>query len=382
MSEPLRLTLLIVAAAAAGSFAVSLVLTAWAVRLCPRLGFVDHPGGDDSHKSHCTPTPYGGGTAMLVALLLPAGTALALAWLVPAAWVAPRFGELLTAYAGGLAHRSGPLAYILLGAVGLHVLGLLDDVRARGPWLKLAVIVAAALLAATHGQVRIAQFAGPAGSLVLTVAWIVVITNSFNFLDNMDGLGGGVAAICALFLAVCGVMAGQVLVPALGGLLTGAAAGFLVFNFPPARVFMGDAGSLLLGYLIAVLAALTTYYESGQGAPPYALAMPLVILAVPLYDFASVVLIRLLEGRSPLRGDRRHFSHRLVDRGLSRRFAVLTIWLASATTGLLATLLPGAGLRTAVTVLAAVAGVLGIVAILETSPQPTPDRQRQAGGQK
>jgi UDP-GlcNAc:undecaprenyl-phosphate/decaprenyl-phosphate GlcNAc-1-phosphate transferase len=197
------------------------------------------------------------------------------------------------------------------------------------------------------------------------VVWIAVMTNALNFLDNMDGLSAGVAGICAAGLAVCGLMAGQMLVPALALALLGACVGFLGHNFPPARVFMGDAGSLVLGYWLGVVSILTTYWESGQTAAPYALAMPLVILAIPLYDFASVVLIRLAEGRNPLKGDQRHFSHRLVDRGLSRRAAVLTIYLATATCAVSATLLPGASLRQTLTVLAVVLMVLAIVAILE-----------------
>ena len=173
------------------------------------------------------------------------------------------------------------------------------------------------------------------------------------------------AAIALLFFAVCGLMAGQVLVPALAAVFLGAVGGFLIFNFPPARIFMGDAGSLVLGYVIATTSVLTTYYRSAAGVPPYALAMPLVILAIPLYDFASVVVIRLLEGRNPMEGDQRHFSHRLVERGLSRRFAVLTIYLAAATTGLAATLLPGADLRRTITIGTMVLMVLAIVAILE-----------------
>lgn len=212
---------------------------------------------------------------------------------------------------------------------------------------------------------RLAEFAGSIGAIALTTLWIVIITNSLNFLDNMDGLSGGVTAIAAAFLAAAGVMAGQVFVPALAAVLCGAVCGFLVFNFPPARIFMGDAGSLVNGYLLSVIAVLTSYYDSGSGAPPYALAMPLIVLAIPLYDFTSVVVIRLFEGRNPFRGDQRHFSHRLVDRGLSRRMAVLTIYLATAATGLLATLLPGAGLRETLTVVAATLMVLLMIAILE-----------------
>jgi UDP-GlcNAc:undecaprenyl-phosphate GlcNAc-1-phosphate transferase len=133
---------------------------------------------------------------------------------------------------------------------------------------------------------------------------------------------------------------------------------------------MGDAGSLMIGYMLGIVSIMTTYYQSGAGGDsPYALAIPLVVLAVPLYDFASVMVIRISEGRNPMRGDQRHFSHRLVERGLSRRAAVLTIYLATATTGLAATLLPSADLRETITIGVLVAMVLWIVAILESPPR-------------
>lgn len=365
MSESARWAAAMLGAALGVSFALSLGLTAMAIRVAPRLGLVDRPGGANSHKTHRRPTPYGGGTAMMLAAWGPAAAAVVLASALSESWIAERFGELARAYAGGLAQRGGQLAAVFAGALALHVLGLYDDVRAQGPWVKLTAIVGVAVWTAMAGGVAVAQFLGPATSIVLTVLWITIITNSLNFLDNMDGLSAGVAGICAMFLVICGLAAGQLLVPALGCLFLGAMAGFLVFNFPPAHVFMGDAGSLVLGYMLAVLSAMTTYYDSAGPMPPYALAMPLAILAVPLYDFTSVVVIRLMEGRNPLRGDRRHFSHRLVERGLSRRSAVLTIYLATAATGALATLLPGAGLRETLTVLAVVLMVLLIIAILE-----------------
>ena len=356
----------IVLAAAAVGFLLAVALTALARPLARKLEYVDHPGG---HKSHDTPTPYGGGVAIFLAAWLPALALLLLAALLPETWLLETFGESIGDYAGGLRERAAPTLIILAGGLAIHLLGLVDDLKPQRPTVKLSVMLVVALLVAGPGRVRIAEFTHEAVAVLITVAWIVVVINAFNFLDNMDGLSAGVACICLVFLVACGLLAGQVLVPALGCVFLGAIAGFLVFNFPPARIFMGDAGSLLVGYMIAVISILTTYYESGRDAPPFALIMPLVILAVPLYDFATVILIRLREGRSPMHGDQRHFSHRLVEHGLSRRFAVLTIYLATAATGLGATLLPNAGLREAATVAAIVAMVLGTIAILESPPR-------------
>ncbi|MCA9243808.1 MAG: undecaprenyl/decaprenyl-phosphate alpha-N-acetylglucosaminyl 1-phosphate transferase [Phycisphaerales bacterium] len=254
----------------------------------------------------------------------------------------------------------------------LHALGLIDDARPLGARAKFSVMALVAIVVALMADVRVVGGMTPPWlSITLTAMWIVVIVNAFNFLDNMDGLSAGVATINFAFLAICGVFAGQAFVPGLAGVCCGATLGFLAYNFPPARIFMGDAGSLVVGYMIAIISIMTTYYnaESGGSRPPYALAMPLVVLAVPLYDFVSVVGIRILEGRSPFRGDQRHFSHRLVDHGLSRRFAVLTIYLATTATGLAATLLPNADLRQTVTIVCLVMMVLGIIAILEMPPK-------------
>ncbi|MBU0639907.1 MAG: undecaprenyl/decaprenyl-phosphate alpha-N-acetylglucosaminyl 1-phosphate transferase [Planctomycetes bacterium] len=351
-------------AAVAGSFLLSLVLTIACRRVARRIGFVDRPGG---HKSHREAIPYAGGVAVFLAAWVPISLLLMLAWTVPQAWIADNFGEVVRAYAGGIRARSGSMLLILTGGLMLHLLGLYDDRRPLPATIKLTVMLGVGLLVSAFGGVRLAEFAGPLPSMLLTTVWMVVVVNAFNFLDNMDGLSSGVALICLAFFAACGLMneQGQVLVPGLAGVFFGAIAGFWVFNFPPAKIFMGDAGSLLIGYMLAIISVRTTYLDSGAGTPPFALAMPLVILAVPLYDFVSVVTIRLAEGRSPLRGDQRHFSHRLVERGLSRRFAVLTIYVATAATGLGATLLPGADLLQTLTILLQVSLVLALIAILE-----------------
>lgn len=367
MSDPT--TGLLLAGAAGGSFLVAILLTLLVRRISARIGFVDRPGG---HKSHRTPTPYGGGIAILVAAALPIAAALLLAGMLSEERAAAGFGQAAAAYLGGIRAKAGQALVVLGGAVAVHLLGLRDDVRPLGAYPKLAVLLAIAAGIATIGDVRMGLFAGEVGSVLLTVLWLGVIMNALNFLDNMDGLSAGVTCVCLAFFAICGLLAGQVLVPALACIFLGAVAGFLVFNFPPATIFMGDAGSLLCGYMLGVISVLTTFYESSAQAPPYPLLMPLVVLAVPLYDFFTVVGIRLSEGRNPMKGDQRHFSHRLVEHGLSRRFAVFTIYLATAATGLAATLLPSADLRETISIAVLVLMVLLIVAILESPPRREP----------
>jgi len=344
---------------------LSLALTALTMRVSRRIGFVDRPGG---HKSHRQPVPYGGGVAIFLAAWVPAAVAVAFAMAAPHEWFDSLFGPAVGVYVGGLKLRVTQAAIILAGGLVVHILGLIDDVRPLGAIVKLVVLGAVGAAVAWLADVRIGTMWGAGFSIAITTLWFLVILNAFNFLDNMDGLSAGVAWICLAFVAVCGLTGDhvQVLVPALACVFLGAIGGFWAFNFPPAKIFMGDAGSLLVGYMLAVTSVLTTYYRSGGETPPYALAMPLVILAVPLYDFLSVIMIRILEGRNPLKGDQRHFSHRLVDRGLDRRLAVMTIYLATATTGLTATLLPGADLTRTLTVAIIVVMILSIVAILES----------------
>jgi len=206
----------------------------------------------------------------------------------------------------------------------------------------------------------------------LSVIWIVGLINSFNMLDNMDGLSGGVAAIAALMLSAVMLLAPSPVTnqPQLfiGGfllVLVGSLAGFLVHNRPPARLFMGDAGSYFIGYLLATTTLTATY--AGNGVPAHAVLAPLCILAVPLYDTASVVLIRLLAGRSPFVGDKSHFSHRLVELGMSKPQAVATIYLATATCGLGAFLLHEVDRLGAAIIGLSVVSTLALVAILETA---------------
>jgi len=247
----------------------------------------------------------------------------------------------------------------------LHVVGLIDDRRALGPVPKFVAQFVVALVTAWPLGIRMFEFLPVPMSIAATVFWIVLITNAFNFLDNMDGLSAGVAAIGAAIFAVASMSAGQIFVPILAWVMVGALLGFLMFNRSPASIFMGDAGSLVVGYLMGVVTILTTFYDPAQQLQPMGVLVPLVVLAVPLYDAISVITLRLRAGESPFRGDHRHFSHRLVKRGMSRRGAVHTVYLATAATGLPAIALPRVSWAIASMLLLQCVCVVAMIAVLE-----------------
>ena len=224
-------------------------------------------------------------------------------------------------------------------------------------------------------------FDSPVVSGAITVLWIVGLTNSFNFLDNMDGLAAGVGLIAAsLFVAAQVEVEGR-FVPAVLLVLVGALGGFLIHNRHPARLFMGDAGSNFLGFLLGTLTVVGHVHPAIAGLfAPYGVLTPLLVMAVPLYDTTSVILIRIREGRSPFEADRRHFSHRLVDRGLTPPLAVRTIYLVTLAGGLGALLLPRPWMDRAgaCVVVAQTACLLGVVALLEVSTNRPERRDGEA----
>lgn len=325
-------------------------------------GFVDRPGG---HKQHETPIALGGGIAIMVAVWVPllAGTLVAAVYVhrVLPDWMP----DLMRTHVEGIAARLPRLLVILGGALALHILGLIDDFRPLGAGPKLAVQFVVAIVVAVAGHVRLLEVLPAPLSVALTVLWIVLITNAFNFLDNMDGLSAGVAVIAAGIFAASALLAGQLFVPVMALVLAGALLGFLAYNFAPASIYLGDAGSTVVGYILAVLTVLTTFYDPDQGLRPFGVLVPLIVLAVPLYDVLSVCWHRRWAGDSLFSGDRRHFSHRLVQRGMSVRAAVLTIYLATATTAVSALILPHATWPYACVIFAQCLCVVLIIALLE-----------------
>ena len=275
----------------------------------------------------------------------------------------------LAPYAAGLWLRAPEVGRILGLASLVMAMGLTDD-RFGLPWqLRLGLQLGLATILVASG-VRITlfwPFTHPLLGGAVSVLWIVGLTNAFNMLDNMDGLAAGVGLIAALLFAGAQVAVGSLFVPAVLLVLVGALGGFLVHNRNPARLFMGDAGSNFLGFLLGGLTIAGTYYRYDIPVSRYSVLAPLLVMAVPLYDATSVILIRLREGRSPFQGDRRHFSHRLVERGLTPPQAVRTIDLVTLASGLGALLLHRLDAFGAAVVVAETLCLLGVVALLELS---------------
>ena len=235
----------------------------------------------------------------------------------------------------GLGRRAIELAAIFLGALGILLVGWLDDKHELSPRMKFVGQFLIAALVAASG-VRVTIFVPSlVFSYAITILWILTIINAFNFMDNMNGLCAGLGAIAAFHFATLAAGDSQYLVGLIAFLTFGALLGFLPYNFPRARAFLGDAGSHLVGYLLAVLAILPHFYTA-RHPRRWAVLIPLLILALPLLDLAWVVLLRWRIGQPFYQGDTNHLSHRLVRRGFTRWQAVVFIWVAAEALALLA----------------------------------------------
>jgi UDP-GlcNAc:undecaprenyl-phosphate GlcNAc-1-phosphate transferase len=345
-----------------------------------RMGLVDQPG---PRKVHATPVPLGGGIAIWAGVTLPLLVGLIVLWTGIAPL--PSFAQI---HAEGLQQQTGDLLFLLACGTVLMLLGLCDDRRGLDWRVRLIAQTCIAVLVVVWRGWRLTMFVDlPQVTALVSVIWIVGLVNSFNMLDNMDGLSAGVAAIAASMLAAVMLMAPdpqtsqpQLFVAGMLLVLVGSLLGFLWHNRPQARLFMGDAGSYFIGFVLAVITILATF--SGGKLPQHAILAPLCVFAVPLYDTISVLCIRLRAGRSLFEGDKNHLSHRLVELGLSKPQAVLTIYLMTAACGLGALVLHQVNTAGAVTVFLSIVCLLAVIAILETTARKKVAGRKSEVGKK
>ena len=311
-------------------FVAALILassaTPLAQRLAPRLGIMDIPGGRHAHRR---PMPLLGGAVIYLATIV--------ALLV--------FGHQ---------QEITQVIAIVIGATIVSFCGLLDDRRPLSPGIKLLVQFAAAMILYASG-IAIGILPDPALNFAATVFWIIGITNAFNLLDNMDGLSGGVSAVASLFFLVLAAMSQQVLVGTLAAALLGACVGFLVYNFNPASIFMGDSGALFIGLMLAAVGIKLRFPDHPTNV---SWMIPIVVLGLPIFDTALITVSRLRRGKNPLTTPGHdHLSHRLVASGMSHREAVLTIYLVCGALGVAGILITLASVQEAYTIGAAIFAV-------------------------
>ena len=301
----------------------SVVATPLARRLALATGIVDTP---NHRKVHHEPTPLLGGAAIYASFVVA-----------------------LLIYGGRAEVRQ--MIGIVVGATSVSIMGVLDDTRGVRPSLKLLGQLLASVVVIVSG-LQVHLFHSQVVNIALTMLWIAGITNALNLLDNMDGLSGGIAAIAAAHFLLLAALNGQFLVGALSAALLGACIGFLRYNFNPASIFMGDTGSLFIGFVLASVAIklrFTNTYVVTWMVPP-------VVLLVPIFDTTLVVVSRLRRGKNPLTTPGKdHLSHRLVAFGCTRREAVLICWLIGSSAGMVAVLLTRAPIRGAYLVAALLA---------------------------
>ena len=319
---------------------VSLALTPVVKLFAQKVGAMDVP--KDDRRMHKTPIPRMGGLAIFLAFFLT---------------------TLL--FVKGI-DRS--LQAILLGSVLIVILGVFDDIHSLNALFKLIVQIGAACIVVFYGNLRIESISNPFGapdarisfgvfSIPLTIIWIVAITNAVNFIDGLDGLACGVSCIVAVNMLVIALIVPQPNMAILMAGVAGACLGFLPYNFNPAKIFMGDTGSTFLGFVLATI--------SIQGLfKVYAfvsLAVPFLLLGLPIFDICFAVIRRLASGKNPMEADRGHFHHRLIDLGFSQKQSVAIAYLLTAILGLAAVLLTSSGsMKAAILLLAVVVvGAIG-----------------------
>lgn len=309
---------------------LSLSFTPLFQKIAEKADFMDRPKCED-HKKHAKATPLMGGAAMFSAWIL----AIIMGYIAVNAFNSGTFSRDLSDNISGVNYVGGRVFFICLGAFLAMALGLIDDKFALKAGTKFFGQFLIAAIAVSFGGIKISVFFNnPVIIWCISVFWIMLLINAINFFDNMDGLAVGTVTISmALFTAVA-AMNGQYFIAVFGALTCGVCVGFWFFNHSPATIFMGDSGSHLLGYLLAVMSASVTYFSRDYSLTRFPILIPLFILAIPLFDAFSVVIIRLYHHKPIYIGDHNHLSHRFVKMGMSRKRAVQMVHLMALIIGL------------------------------------------------
>lgn len=341
-----------------GSMAASALLIPPTQVLARRFGIMDEPG---PRKIHTVLMPRIGGLAVFISFTAVVLTGYVLVpMLSEMEWAQGVLGPSLALLKEAPRVKAKLLA-LLAGATLCLLVGLLDDIL--GPrlpvWAKAVGQVVAALVVIA-ADVRTSFLPSAWMNVAVTLVWLVGMTNAFNLLDNTDGLAAGVALVASAVFLINAWVLGEFFIGLLLMAFMGSLAGFLLFNFHPASVFLGDCGSLLIGFVMGSLTLLERYV-SHASSTLFPVLMPVVVLAVPLVDTFTVIVIRLREGRPVYVGDNRHLSHRLMSLGLTQRQAVLFIYLMTFSLGLGAASLTDATLGQSFFILLQTVGVVALL---------------------
>lgn len=345
--------------ALAAALIISFTVTPLVRMLAHKVGAVDNPERDD-RRMHTSPVPRLGGLAIFI-------------------------GFMTAYFVFGLSEINWQIGGILIGAVIILVVGAVDDILTLPWWIKLTGQFTAALIPVLCGLrvgVLTAPFITVDGTINLgifnipiTILWIIGITNAVNLIDGLDGLAVGVSGIASISMLLIAVATGNPAAALLTAAVAGGCLGFLPYNFNPARLFMGDSGSLFLGYILscASILGLFKFYAV------ISFAVPFLILGLPIFDTAAAFIRRLAKGQNPLsHGDRKHMHHRLIDMGFSQKQAVAILYSVSAILGLSAVVLTTSGeLRVLILLLTVLAAGIVYIALVrkngkkETKPEQT-----------
>lgn len=298
----------------------SFLLTPPVKRLAHKIGAVDVP--KDDRRMHKHPIPRLGGLAIFIGCVISILT----------------FAQITPQVRG-----------ILIGSAIIVAVGIVDDVRPLGAGIKLILQIVSALIAVGHG-VLIPMIANPfpfggdywdfgIWAIPITVIWIVAVTNSVNLIDGLDGLADGVSSIGALTMLIISLLMGDIPMAIICGALVGACVGFIPYNMNPAKIFMGDTGSTFLGYMLATISVLGLF----KFYAVISFIVPFIILGFPIYDTTSAFTRRILKGQNPMKADRSHTHHKLIDMGMNQKQAVATLYLISGVLGLCAVMIVSSG---------------------------------------